>query len=135
MGKASSPKASPKALTATKAASPKVVAAAKAAAAADSDDSDDVEDEESEEESAAPPAKKAKTAVPAGSPAKKAAGSPTDAWVNAIHAFLKKNGKKNIGDIGTAVQRPADAPKMKLKQLFEKHKDKFTVAGDSVSAK
>jgi len=102
----------------------------KAAAKADSDD-DDMEDEESEEE-APPPAKKAKTGIP-GSPKK--AASPEDAWVQMLYEYLKKNGKKSFGDMGTAVPRPADVPKQKLRALFGKYQAKFALNGEMVSAK
>jgi len=114
-----------------KAASPKV-GSPKAAPVIDDDDSDeggeesemmgDFEDEESEEEASPPPAKKAKA-------------DPEDAWVSAMHAFLKKHGKTPLGTMGTKVPRPADVPKTKLRVVFEKHKGKFTINGENVEAK
>merc|ERR1712007_188733 len=80
------------------------------------------------------PAKKAKTEE---APAKKVKAdvSPDDVYVKALVDYLKKNGKTSIANLGSKVPRPKDLPKMKLKAVFEKHPDKFLVAGDSVAAK
>jgi len=102
------------------------------------------EDEESEEESL-PPAKaaglakspKRKAEDAPGSPAKKPkaddSAAELDGFVKKMVAFLKTNGKTNVGQLGSKVPRPAGVPKMKV--VFEQHKDKFLVVGDAVSAK
>jgi len=113
-----------------------------------SDDMDEFpEDEESEEESQSLPPQKAAglKQAPAGSPKRKAEdapGSPAkkantndelSGYVQKLVAFLKANGKQNIGQLGSKVPRPAGCPKMKA--VFDQFKDKFALVGDSVSAK
>jgi len=143
---------------ALKAASPKVVAAsspklspklgaAAAAAAAQDDEDDDDEDEEEEEEMEGeesegdddeeeveqPPAKKQK---PNASPKVEAKSTPNSAeagYVKLLVEFLKKNGTTDLSALGSKVQRPKECAKMKA--VLGSHADKFTVAGDKVSAK
>jgi len=103
------------------------------------------EEEEEEESDEEPPKKAAQQNdkkrkaedSPAGGPAKKAAtggNASVDAFVKQIQECLKKNGgKSKISFLGSKVQRPKDAPK--LKAVIEQHKDKFVLSGDDVELK
>lgn len=155
---APSPKAkaapSPKAAAAP---SPKQ-AAAKAAAKEKEDDDEDLlegEGEEGEEEeprakdpvvdpepkgkAAAKEGKRKADAPAAGAPAGKKAKDDAEPlkpeegdYVQKLVSFLKSNGKTNIGQLGSKVQRPKNLPK--LKDILKKHAGKFKVTGESVEA-
>lgn len=133
-----------------KASSPKPTLHIKAGAmGSESDDGlelGDEEGEESEEESPAqqtlPPKSSPKRKAvdePPGPPAKKAQSEGPDpalaaekeAYVQKLCAYLKANGKTNVGQLGSKVPRPNGVPK--LKAIFEQHKDKFNVVGDMVT--
>jgi hypothetical protein len=75
-----------------------------------------------------PTAKKAKT-----DETKAPAADATKDYVQKVVKYLKENGATSVGLIGSKLPRPSGVPK--LKQVFEQNKDKFTIAGDKVSAK
>jgi len=100
------------------------------------------EDEESEEESQSLPPQKAaaltkspkrKAEDAPGSPAKKpnTGSSDLDDYVKKLVAYVKANGKQNIGQLGSKVPRPNGVPKMKA--VLESNADKFLVDGDHVT--